>query len=195
MLTGNNSYTGSNVIQAGTLELGENSYATALSNTDVQGGRIIFDYSGISPAAAINGTLALNKSNNFSMGSIRSTTANATFSPGVYDDGVSKVTVAYTYYGDANDDGFVNALDFNSLATNYAASGPNVYWYSGDFNYDGTVNSLDFDVLAQNFNITPLFPPAPSTSLGTLVPEPAGVAALGLLTLTTRRRRHLRRCY
>ena len=38
------------------------------------------------------------------MGAIRSTTANATFSPGVYDDGVSTVTVAYTYYGDANDD-------------------------------------------------------------------------------------------
>ena len=69
------------------------------------------------------------------------------------------VLVGYTYYGDANLDKRVNALDFNALAANYGAAGG--YWYQGDFNFDGTVNSLDFNSLATNFGFA-LSSPAPA---------------------------------
>ena len=50
---------------------------------------------------------------------------------------------------DANQDGVVNALDFNALATNYGKSGT---FIQGDFNGDGLINSSDFIILAQRFN-------------------------------------------
>src|SRR2546430_6698224 len=75
----------------------------------------------------------------------------------------TNVTVAYTYAGDSNLDGKVNALDFNSVATNFSGA---TQWTSGDFNYDGAVNGLDFNALASNFNST-LTIAAPS--LGALV--------------------------
>jgi T5SS/PEP-CTERM-associated repeat protein len=80
--------------------------------------------------------------------------------------GGSNVLVRYTWSGDANLDGKVNALDFNAVATNFG-SGSNDFWSQGDFNYDGTVNTLDFTQLAINFN-----QPALSPALGSVVPEP-----------------------
>ena len=91
----------------------------------------------------------------------------------------------YTYFGDSNLDGTVNALDFNALASNFGGSGK--VWIEGDSNYDGTVSSLDFTALAANFNAVL---PNPGPALGALVPEPtsAGLLAIGV-TLATRRRR------
>ena len=83
----------------------------------------------------------------------------------------SSLLIRYTYLGDANLDGTVNALDFNALASNFGSSG--VPWTSGDFNYDGTVNTLDFSALAANFGSTLGVP-----ALGGLVPEPSGILAL-----------------
>jgi hypothetical protein len=66
--------------------------------------------------------------------------------------------VSAPLYGDANDDGFVNALDFNALASHFSQTGQT--WITGDFNQDGLVNGLDFNALASNFGQTPSAGPA-----------------------------------
>jgi len=108
--------------------------------------------------------------------------ANKVFS-GQQLDG-DALLLRYTYSGDANLDGTVNALDFNSLATNFGLSGK--YWTDGDFNYDGTVNASDFIFLSENFNLTLA---TPSSMLATLVPEPGvALSVIGVITLSSRRR-------
>ena len=52
--------------------------------------------------------------------------------------------------GDANEDGGVNAGDFDTLAGNYGGSGKN--YSQGDLNDDGIVNTADFNLLASQFN-------------------------------------------
>jgi hypothetical protein len=100
---------------------------------------------------------------------------------GYFDTGTP--LVRYTYSGDANLDGTVNALDFNALASNFGTNSPQ--WTSGDFNYDGVVNTLDFNALASNFGMT--LPQ--SASLGGVVPEPAVFGALLGLVICRRRTR------
>ncbi len=96
----------------------------------------------------------------------------------------STVLVHYTYAGDANLDGKVNALDFNALATNFGQNAGSDVWTQGDFNYDGVVNTQDFTALASNFNQV-----LASPSLGTLVPEPASLALVVAIWAIGRRRR------
>jgi hypothetical protein len=58
---------------------------------------------------------------------------------------------------DTNQDGAVNALDFNAVATNFGTSGKDSS--QGDLNVDGIVNTLDFDLLASAFEsriVTPM---------------------------------------
>ena len=74
--------------------------------------------------------------------------------------------VKYTWIGDGNLDGTVNALDFNSLASNYGKVTSSDGWIQGDFNYDGTVNSSDFAALAADYGQGPTLPD------GVVVPEP-----------------------
>ena len=102
----------------------------------------------------------------------------------------STVLVRYTYSGDANLDGIVNALDFNALATSFGANPGSDVWTQGDFNYDGQVNTQDFMALATNFSQS--LPSAPVA--GSLVPEPC-VLGLALLpsALIVRRRSGRRR--
>jgi autotransporter-associated beta strand protein len=197
-LSGSNTYTGTSAVQAGTLRLlGNAAQAPVLTGggADIQGGKLTLDYSGggTDPADQVSSILhaGFAQAVKFSTGQIRtSNPADATKGLGWRDiTGSSQVIVAYTYYGDANVDGKVNALDFNAVATNFGAAGGKI-WSQGDFNYDGFVNTLDFNSLAANFNQSIAIPAAPA--LGTLVPEPASVALLaGLMCLTRRRaRRH-----
>ena len=74
----------------------------------------------------------------------------------------------YTWSGDANLDGKVNALDFNALASNFGGA-TGKFWNEADFNYDGMTNTADFNALASNFNQPVLASPA----LVTVVPEPS----------------------
>jgi hypothetical protein len=104
----------------------------------------------------------------------------ATFSGQSIDSTAS--LIRYTYVGDANIDGHVNALDFNAVASNFGGAAK--IWPQGDFNYDGQVNTADFTALATNFNVVPLSGPA----LGVLVPE-AALTTFPLLLLLSRRRR------
>ena len=87
-------------------------------------------------------------------------------------------------YGDADDNGVVNALDFNALATHFGQSAQP--WKNGDFNGDGIVNALDFGALASNFGQAP----PPDAALGGLVPEPClALLALPFLLLFRRSRK------
>jgi hypothetical protein len=94
----------------------------------------------------------------------------------------SNVLVRYTYSGDANLDGVVNALDFNAVATDFGASGEQ--WFQGDFNYDGVINTLDFTQLATNFGQV-----LPSPAVGSVVPEPTCMWLILASAFTPRRRR------
>jgi hypothetical protein len=70
--------------------------------------------------------------------------------------------------GDVNRDGVVNAIDFNTLASNYGSAGN---FSAGDFDFNGTINSGDFNVLAANFNTN--VTPHPSPALGTIASSPS----------------------
>lgn len=89
----------------------------------------------------------------------------------------NSVLVKYTYVGDANLDGVVNAADLAMMS----ASGTS--WMQGDFNYDGKVNADDYALFmlglaAQGSAINP-------------APEPAGVVMIGAIAVfgLLRRRR------
>jgi hypothetical protein len=90
----------------------------------------------------------------------------------------------YTYSGDANIDGKVNTLDFNSLAGSFGGSSK--VWTEGDFDYNGNVDSLDFNALVGNYGkATSLSAP----SLGSVVPEPSAALALFVAMPLLKRRR------
>jgi hypothetical protein len=93
------------------------------------------------------------------------------------------VLLKYTYLGDANLDGKVNALDFNVLATNFGSSNLPL-WAQGDFNYDASVDTSDFMMMANNFGQQLASAPA----LGSVVPEPTAIAGLMAMGLTMLRR-------
>jgi hypothetical protein len=100
----------------------------------------------------------------------------------------SSVLIAYTLLGDENLDGRVNALDFNSLASNFGQHDGSSIWVQGDFNYDGKVNTMDFAALAANFGAAPLA----GEALGSIVPEPGSmlvIATVATLCAARRRRR------
>jgi hypothetical protein len=94
----------------------------------------------------------------------------------------SAVLLRYTVVGDANIDGTVDTSDFNVLAANFNMT--NALWQQGDFNFDGVVNALDFNNLSNNFGQI-----LPSPALGSVVPEPAVLAPLVLISLLRRRRK------
>jgi hypothetical protein len=105
------------------------------------------------------------------------------------------VLLKYTLSGDANLDGKVDTLDFNSLAASFGGSGK--FWTQADFNYDGTVDTLDFNSLAANFGGTiagdagGAGSAGSAGSAGALVPEPAAMLAsfVTLAGLVVARRR------
>jgi hypothetical protein len=103
----------------------------------------------------------------------------ATFAGQPVDD--KSLIVRYTLLGDSNLDAAVNAMDFNSVASNFGRAG--AVWSQGDFNYDGVVNTADFTLLATNFNAA-----IPSPALGAIVPEPLALASIMLLHMSLRRR-------
>src|SRR5581483_11461046 len=111
-LTGANTYTGLTTVKNGTLELGTAAQNPVLSTSitpgaaDVQGGRLVFDYSGATIAPTIKSLLAtsFNSTGSFTNNTNRiySSTSTGTLGLGMTDDATSKVTVGYTVFGDAN---------------------------------------------------------------------------------------------
>jgi autotransporter-associated beta strand protein len=199
-LTGSDSYTGRTIVGAGKVVLGTNAQTPVLTlgGADIRAGELILDYSdgGPDPVAGVRSllTTGFNQNPKFSTSQIRtSNTPDARKGIGYIDaTGASQVSIAYTYYGDADLDGAVNTADFTALAAHFnntaLANSGTPAWYEGDFNYDGKVNALDFNMLAANFGQSN---PASPLGLGTVLPEPAGLMMLFVVSgsITRRRRR------
>jgi autotransporter-associated beta strand protein len=202
LLTGHNTYTGETVVQGGAMELGVNArdpVLTLAGGADVQGGRLLFDYtSGNDPATTVAALLHTSHTSGFATGQIRSTTADATHGLGWNDDSVSQVTVAYALYGDTNLDGAVNVGDLGALATSYGISSGAI-WSQGDFNYDGAVDVGDLGALATNYGSSltggGAAAAAGNSNIGAVsIPEPSALGVLGMCIIAgAGRRRRLTR--
>jgi hypothetical protein len=174
---------------------------------DLADNRMIVDYSGASPAVSIRAMLIAGYNagawtgNGITSSSAAAAAASAhqtalgyaeatdifTTLPNTYRGqpvDATTLIIQYTASCDANLDGTVDTLDFNSLAANFG--GTNRIWSQADFNYDGVVDTLDFNALAANFGFT-----VPADQGGALVPEPDCIAvlALALSGFATGRRR------
>ena len=65
--------------------------------------------------------------------------------------GAGDVLVKYTYYGDTDLSGKIDASDYSRIDSafiNHALTG----WFNGDFNYDGVVNGSDYTLIDNAFN-------------------------------------------
>jgi hypothetical protein len=105
----------------------------------------------------------------------------------------SSVIVKYTYFGDLNLDGLVNAADFNIFKSHLGQTSPgasdiSTSWLMGDVNLDGIINGLDYATMIGNFSAPALTPLGGFGPLGTLVPEPTSLSLLSLSTLLLLRR-------
>jgi hypothetical protein len=95
--------------------------------------------------------------------------------------------VKYTYFGDTNLDGVVDASDLaNTLA---GINGGLTGWVNGDFNYDGAANGTDLNLLLASLSGQSISYGNGDSTSGA-VPEPSGLAVLALaVPLMSRRRR------
>ena len=126
------------------------------------------------------------------------TTIISTFDGQPVSDG--DVLVKYTFVGDADLSGSINAADYtqidNAFSYNNANPGtPLTGWYNGDFNYDGLVNGDDYTLIDNAFNTqgAMTFAAVPAEIISSTVPEPTTFAALvmGATGLLIRRRRKM----
>ena len=97
---------------------------------------------------------------------------------GGQDVGLSDVLVKYSWDGDANLDGVVNADDYFQIDSGFISQKPG--WYNGDFNYDGVVNAddyflIDWAFVGQTGPLAGRESPAATTHAA---PEPADSAAM-----------------
>ena len=100
--------------------------------------------------------------------------------------------IMYTYAGDANLDGKINIDDYGRIDGNVASSGSVFGWFNGDFNYDGKINIDDYGIIDGNINrqgspFGTAGVPGPEGMVA--VPEPAGMALLGLFPVLAALRR------
>ena len=63
--------------------------------------------------------------------------------------GVNDLLVKYTYGGDTNFDGLVNADDYGNIDRGFISQKPG--WFNGDFNYDGIINADDYGSIDRAF--------------------------------------------
>ena len=71
---------------------------------------------------------------------------------------MSKFTVAYTIYGDANLDGKVDVNDLTIVLSHFGKT--SMTWSQGDFNYDGKVDVNDITIMLTHFGQSLSAPPA-----------------------------------
>jgi hypothetical protein len=60
-----------------------------------------------------------------------------------------EVVVKYTWDGDANLDGLINADDYFQIDSGYITQAKG--WYNGDFNYDDIINADDYFLIDSAF--------------------------------------------
>ena len=64
----------------------------------------------------------------------------------------NSVLVKYTYAGDADLNGRINADDFFQIDRGYGhTSADRLGYFNGDFNYDGVINGDDYFLIDSNF--------------------------------------------
>ena len=104
----------------------------------------------------------------------------------------SSILLKYTWWGDANLDGIVDANDYDVIDRNYLfMPHPEAPWFTGDFDYDGVIDANDYDRIDKAY----LFQSGPLAGAGAAAPaatpEPATLAlvALGALGLLGRKKR------
>lgn len=179
-------------------------FAGYVGGFDLTDNALIVDYTGASPLSSIADYIihsGYNSLGNVPQGIYSSTAANNT---GAHPTAVgyaeasaigitsfqgqpldnTAILARYTYRGDANLDGVVNALDFNALASHFGLHG--AHWFEGDFVEDGTVDTSDFTMLAQNFQMS-LATGGPA--LTQLIPEPCVLPIAGMMIWMYPRRR------
>ncbi len=147
--------------------------------------------------------VVVNDTNNNINGTLTGTPIFNTFDGVNVNDG--DVLVKYTYDGDADLSGTVNAADYIQIDNGFTnhLNG----WYNGDFNYDGVVNGDDYTLIDNAFNTQgsaslagvsagPLTMVASNTdqiagATSSAVPEPTtlGMLGVGAVGLLMRRRR------
>jgi hypothetical protein len=114
------------------------------------------------------------------------------------------VLVMYTYGGDANLSGKIDADDYFRIDSNYnrganvPANNPYKSFFNGDFNYDGVIDGDDYALIDAGFSASQSGPPfsSGSTFAGlTSVPEPACMTLVltGARGMVRRRRRMVER--
>jgi len=93
-------------------------------------------------------------------------------------DGQGDVVVKFTWNGDANLDGVVNADDYFLIDSGFITQKPG--WYNGDFNYDGVVNADDYFLIDSAFlgQSGPLAGGESAAATTHAAPEPADAAAV-----------------
>jgi SdrD B-like domain len=64
--------------------------------------------------------------------------------------GTSDVLIKYTYYGDANLSGVVDATDYLMTDAGFAAKTGS--WVNGDYSYDGLINGTDYTLMDNAYN-------------------------------------------
>jgi hypothetical protein len=65
--------------------------------------------------------------------------------------GAGDILIKYTYYGDANLDGKVDASDYTRIDNGYLNDLTG--WFNGDFNYDGVINGSDYTLIDNTYNM------------------------------------------
>ena len=99
----------------------------------------------------------------------------------------NSIIIRYTWNGDANLDGVVNADYYFLIDTAFITQQKG--WYNGDFNYDGVINADDYFLIDSAF--LGQTGPLSAAVRAPAVPEPATLSLLAFasLTLIPRRRR------
>jgi autotransporter-associated beta strand protein len=117
--------------------------------------------------------------------------------------GDTDVLVKYTFAGDADLSGTIDATDYSLIDNGF--TNQLTGWRNGDFNYDGVVNGDDYTLIDNAFNTqgTTTFAALPATpsemiatdtaQIATAIPEPGSLALVSILAggLLMRRRREL----
>ena len=81
------------------------------------------------------------------------------------------VLVKFTFAGDVDLSGTINAADYLLIDNGYNSGGTKTGWRNGDFNYDGVINGDDYTLIDNAFNTQG------STSFATTTAGPAEMIA------------------